>query len=132
MSGYETYTRYQRIEAQAKLLGFRLGRSKTVGSWERTDTDTVTVYPDQDRLPIYSRDAEIFTGTFGQLEVFLQGWAKAQQYDMMLRMTDDKKRKKYEAKELERQRLTQERIERRKTFAILSDKTETEVDRLVR
>ncbi len=132
MSGYSTYTRFQRIEAQAKSLGFRLGNPKH-GHWEGSgNTDQVALFPDEEALPIFSRDAEIFVGTFGQMETFLTGWVRAQQYDAILGTVDDKRRKKYEDKERERQRLEAERLEKRKTFAVLADKTETEVDKLVK
>lgn len=131
MSGYYTYTRYQRIEAQAKLLGFRLGHTKNPWGGQEI-SDKVTVYPADDSLPVYSRDADLFTGTFHDVEVWLTGWAKAQQYDCLLRMTDDKRRKKFEDAERERQRVAREREEKRKTFAILSNKTEEEVDKLVK
>jgi hypothetical protein len=132
MSGYSTYTRWQRIEAQAKTLGFRLGNLKH-GQWGGSgDTDQVALFPDEEALPIYARDAEIFVGTFSQVETFLTGWVRAQQYDAMLRMSDEKKRKKYEDKERERQRLAAERLEKRKMFAALADKTEAEVDKLVK
>ena len=132
MSGYQTYTRWQRIEAQAKQLGFRLANPKH-GNWGGPgDTDMVALYPDEEALPVFSRDAEIFVGTFSHVETFLAGWARAQQYDMLLRITDDKKRKKYEDKERERQRLIAERLEKRKMFAALADKTEEQVDKLVK
>ena len=96
MSGYSTYTRWQRIEEQARLMGFRIGNPKH-GHWGTSEpgVDQVALHPDNEALPVFSRDAEIFVGTFSQAEVFLAGWARAQQYDMMLRMTDDKKRKTY-------------------------------------
>ena len=118
MSGYSTYTRYQRIEAQAKLLGFRLGSPR--GGWSRKeDGDMVSVYPDGEALPIYSRDADIFTGTFGQLEVWMRGWMQAQQYDAMLRMTDDKRRQKFEAAEVARQAEQRKREEQKQMLAVL-------------
>lgn len=124
MSGYETYMRYQRIEAEAKALGFRIGNPKH-GNWGRADEfgsqDVVALFPADDALPVYSRDAEIFSGTFNQVQTFLHGWTRAQSYDMMLRMSDDKKRKKYEAKEVERQRFMREKIEKQKVFAILKN-----------
>lgn len=125
MSGYETYMRYQRIEAQAKDLGFRLSNPKH-GNWGRSDEfgerDVVALYPNESALPVFSRDAEIFSGTFGQVQTFLSGWARAQQYDMMLRISDEKKRKKYEDRERERQRIAIEKAEQRKMFAILKNK----------
>jgi hypothetical protein len=50
----------------------------------------------------------------------------------MLRLTDEKKRKKFEDKERERQRLEAERLEKRKMFAALSDKTEDQVNKLIK
>jgi len=123
MSGYSTYLRYQRIEEQALLLGFRLANPKH-GCWgggSNDGIDQVALYADGDALPIYSRDAELFTGTFNQVEIFLTGWAKAQQYDMMLRLTDDKKRKAYEVKEVERQRVAREKIEQKKMWQLLKN-----------
>ena len=131
MSGYKTYLQLQQIEAQAKLLGFRLGNPKH-GYTSRDGTEYVSVFPLDDSLPIYARDAELFVGSFRELEVWLNGWAKAQQYDYMLRLTDETKRKKFEDKERERQRLEAERLEKRKMFAALSDKTEDQVNKLIK
>lgn len=131
MSGYETYLKLQRIEAQAKQLGFRLGNPKH-GYTGRGDVEFVAVFPAENHLPIYTRDAELFIGSFRELEVWLNGWAKAQQYDYMLRLTDENKRKKFEDKERERQRLEAERVEKRKMFAALSDKTEDQVNKLIK
>ena len=123
MSGYTTYTRWQRIEAQAKNLGFRLGNPKH-GHWNAPNegTDQVTLYPDGVALPVYSRDADIYTGTFGQVETFLNGWARAQQYDHLLRLTDDKRRKKYEDRELARQAEQRKREEQKQMLAVLRAK----------
>jgi hypothetical protein len=120
MSGYSTYTRWQRIEAQAKQLGFRIGNPKH-GHWSASDpgVDQVALYPDEEALPVFSRDAEIFAGTFSQVEVFLAGWARAQQYDMVLRLSDDKKRKKYEDKEWARQAEQLKREEQKKMLEVL-------------
>ena len=130
MSGYNTYTRWQRFEERAKKFGFRLANPKH--GWRDSGTDYVALYPDGDHLPIYSRDAELFIGTFNDAENWLAGWERALSYDDMLRLTDRKKREKAEAKEVERQRIAQEKAEQRKTFALLSDKTEAEVEKLER
>ena len=102
MSGYSTYTRWQRIEERAQLFGFRIGNPRT-GTWGGLDShDVVSVFPRDDEYPTYARDAELFTGTFRDLEIWLTGFEKAQQYDMLLRMTDAKRRKKYEDAEIGR------------------------------
>jgi hypothetical protein len=55
------------------------------------------LYPKQDSLPIYSRDAELFTGTIEQLEVWLRGLEWARDYDrMLLGKALDKKRQRRE------------------------------------
>ena len=119
MSGYSTYTRWQRIEAQAKLLGFRLGNPKH-GTWGTVgDVDTVSLYPDGEALPIYSRDTELFTGTFRDVELFMAGWTRAQSYDMILRMTDEKRRKKYEDAERARQAEQKKREEQKQLLKVL-------------
>ena len=118
MTGYSTYTRWQRIEAQAKALGFRLANPKH--SWGGSgETDLVALYPEGEALPIWNRDTELFTGTFSQVEVFLVGWARAQQYDSILRLSDDKKRKKYEDRERARQAEQKKREEQKKMLAVL-------------
>lgn len=130
MSGYHTYTRWQRFEERAKKFGFRLANPKH--GWQGSGTDYVALYPDGEKLPIYSRDAELFIGTFHDAENWLAGWERALAYDDMLRLTNDKKRAAAEAKELERQRIAREKAEQRKTFALLADKTEAEVEKLER
>ena len=130
MSGYTTYLRWQRIEESAAKLGFRIGNPRH--GWSRDGQDMVTLFPADNDLPIYSRDADIFTGTFHDVEVWLDGWSRAQAYDQMLGLSTDKKRAAAEVKEVERQRIAQEKAEQRKTFAILADKTEADVEKLER
>jgi hypothetical protein len=120
MSGYSTYIRWQRIEEQAQSLGFRLANPKH-GHWGTSEpgVDQVALYPDGESLPVYTRDAEIFVGTFGQVETFLTGWARAQQYDMMLRICDNKKRKTHEDRERARQAEQKKREEQKQMMTIL-------------
>ena len=120
MSGYQTYTRWQRIEEQALNLGFRLGMPRASGGWNRMeDGDMVTLYPAEGALPVYTRDADIWTGSFRDCEIFLNGWARAQQYDQLLRMTDDKRRKRYEDAEVARQALRKKREEQAEMLSVL-------------
>lgn len=119
MSGYLTYTRWQRIEAQAKSMGFRLGNPRH-GQWGGvSDADMVTLYPDGEALPVYTRDADLFTGTFRDVEIFLGGWTKAQSYDMILRMTDEKRRRKFEDAERARQAEQRKREEQKQLLKVL-------------
>lgn len=119
MSGYATYQRLQRIEAQARQLGFRLANPRH-GNWGGTgDSDQVALYPDEEALPIFSRDAEIFTGTFRDCEIFMTGWVRAQSYDQMIRLSDDKKRKKAEDAELARQAEQRKKVEQAEMIRVL-------------
>ena len=97
-----TYLSWQRIESQADQLGFRIGNPKA-GQWGTgTDANQVAIYPKDDALPVYNRDTELFVGSFRELSIWLAGWARAQQYDTLLRLSDDKKRKTAEDRERER------------------------------
>jgi len=106
MSGYYTYNRWKRIEESAEKLGFRLGNPKH--GWNHDNQDLVALFPADNALPIYSRDADIFTGTFHEVEVWLDGWSRARVYDQMLGLSTDKKRARAEDRERARQ------VERRK------------------
>ena len=57
---------------------------------------------DHEALPIYSRDAELFVGSIERLEDWLAGVKWARDYDMMLRLSDDKKRNGAEQKQRNR------------------------------
>ena len=117
MSGYTTYQRWQRIEEQAMIAGFRIGKPSHI--YNEPDYDRVSLYPADDALPVYSRDAELFVGTFGEVEIFLAGWSRAQQYDYLLRMTDDKRRSKFEAAERARQAERKKREEQAEMMKVL-------------
>ena len=117
MSGYTTYQRWQRIEEQAMIAGFRLG--KPSHGWNEPNYDVVSLYPADDALPVYSRDAELFTGTFSDVEIFVNGWARAQQYDHLLRMTDDRRRSKFEDAERARQAERRKKEEQAELIRVL-------------
>ena len=116
MSGYTTYQRWQRIEEQAMIAGFRLGKPK---HYNEPTYAMVSLYPADDALPVYSRDAELFVGTFSDVEIFLAGWSRAQQYDHFLRMTDDRRREKFEAAERARQAERRKREEQEEMLRVL-------------
>ena len=95
MSGYQDIIRMQRLIKKCDDLGFMMASSKH--GFSQTYGDVVGLRPkDNDALPIYSRDAEIFTGTLEQLEVWLSGINWARDYDRMLKVSNDKKRERKE------------------------------------
>lgn len=104
MSGYQSVIALRRLEADVDKLGFMLCEPKH-GNWSGNDyDDRVAVKPkDADSLPIYTRDAELFTGSLEQLRIWLQGVRWARDYDMMLKLSDEKKRAVKEDQERARQ-----------------------------
>jgi hypothetical protein len=102
MSGWNTIQRLHRLEEEIDKLGFKFGKPKH-GDWEQTERSICLVPKDADALPIYSRDAELYIGTSEQLETWLHGVRWARDYDMMLKLGDDKKRSAAEQKERNRQ-----------------------------
>lgn len=97
MAGYHAVQELRRLEADLDRLGLMLCNPKH-GGWSGDDySDRAGVKPkDADALPVYTRDAELFTGTLEQIRVWLIGVRWARDYDMMLRLSDDKKRTKKE------------------------------------
>ena len=116
MSGYSDILKMRRIEKEVDELGFMFCHPRN-GAYHHSFGDTVALKPkDEFSVPIYSRDAEVFVGTLEQLEVWLRGVEWARQYDNLLRVSDDKKRKRKEQDERNRQlvqRLKNEEIVRR-------------------
>lgn len=104
MSGYNAVQSLRRLEADVNALGFMLCAPKH-GGWGSDDfNDRVAIKPkDADSLPIYTRDAELFVGTLEQLKVWLTGVRWAREYDMMLKLSDEKKRAVKEDAERARQ-----------------------------
>jgi hypothetical protein len=102
MSGWNTIQRIKRIEEQVDALGFKFSKPRH-GDWEQTERSISLVPRDTDALPIYSHDAELYVGSLELLETWLAGVRWAREYDMMLRLSDDKKRSAAEQKERNRQ-----------------------------
>ena len=104
MSGWETIQRIKRVEQLIDELGFKFAKSKH-SDWSDNHGALSLKPKDPDALPIYSRDAELFIGSIERLEDWLAGVRWAREYDMMLKLTDEKKRNNAEQKERNRQLL---------------------------
>jgi len=82
MSGYNTVLKIRDLEHRLSDLGMMLCQAS---HYYRDHGDVVAVRPrDQDSLPIYSRDAEMFVGTLEALGYWIQGVEWARKYDTML------------------------------------------------
>ena len=102
MSGYNTVLKIRRLEAECEGLGFMFAASRH-GSY--LGNDVISLKPkDQDSLPVYSRDAEVFVGTVEELEIWLRGVEWARNYDRMLfGQKHDRNRERKEQDERNRQ-----------------------------
>jgi hypothetical protein len=105
MSGWNTIQRIKRVEQAVDELGFKFSKSKN-SDWTEDHGALSLVPKDQDALPIYSRDAELFVGSLERLEDWLAGVKWARDYDMMLRLSNDTKRARKEQDERNKKLLT--------------------------
>lgn len=83
MSGYQTILRIRGLEEEVDKLGLRMDKSKH-GDFRQGFGDVIALFPKDDSLPIYSRDAEIFVGTLEEMEWWLRGFQKSNEYLRML------------------------------------------------
>jgi hypothetical protein len=93
--GYDMVQRVKRIEEDAATLGFKFSRS----NFGHNDPGgcKITLEPkDDDALPIYSRDANIYTGGIDDVSIFLHGIRWARDYDYMMKISNEKQRERKE------------------------------------
>jgi hypothetical protein len=95
MTGMQTIHRIRRLEDECAKLGLKMVDAK---HYYKDYGDTLALIPlDQNALPIYSRDAEIFVGTLEDLAVWLRGVQWARHYDQMtIGKVNDKRRERRE------------------------------------
>lgn len=82
MTGYNTIRKIAQVTETCDELGFKIGHSKH--TYDTVFGDVLSLYPKDDALPRYSRDAELFTGTLESLQYFLLGIEWARNYDIMV------------------------------------------------
>ena len=82
MAGYRHILEIEELKAKCDELGFRMGYNQH--GYAKDPGDIVALFPnDRDALPIYSRDAQLFTGTIEELKIWLYGIEWARKYDRM-------------------------------------------------
>lgn len=116
MAGMNLYRELQALEEEANGLGFMFAYCQY-----RFDTkdDVIALQPLGDRLPVFSRDAQVFTGTHSEVRNFLRGIGWARKYDEYIRAMPKGRREQYEAKEVARQARIKYNQERAETFKTL-------------
>jgi hypothetical protein len=104
MSGWNSIQEVRKIEEQVARLGFKFAAPKHAGTWmDPGYQDMVSLMPGEECLPVYNREAEIFTGTLSQVRTWLQGVEWSRNYDDILKLSNDDKRMTAEQKERNRQ-----------------------------
>jgi hypothetical protein len=100
MSGWNTIRLIRRLEQQADKLGMKFAAYK----YDNEFGANVALIPkDDNTLPIYTRDAQLFSGTVEGAENWMQGVEWARNYDSMVIAKDtDKKRERKEQDERNR------------------------------
>jgi hypothetical protein len=96
-----------------------MGKSPYAAFGETENVDNIALYPKDDRLPIYTRDACLFTGNLVELEYWIKGLDWARQYDSYLGVANEKRRAQYEEKEVARQERIRYNKAKAETFKIL-------------
>jgi hypothetical protein len=86
--GLKTYRKLMKVEARARALGMQFASPKTYYE----DRDFIVLSPIEQELPLYIRDAELFTGDVDQVAYFLRGIEWARQYDSSLMKGNDNRR----------------------------------------
>ena len=90
--GMAIIKRIDRVREQCNDLGFQLTNNLHNHVW-----DEITLVPAGDALPIYSREAHIFSGDLDAVEAFLRGITWARDYDgSHLKISSTKKRQQAE------------------------------------
>ena len=100
MSGYNTVRLVHRLEEEVAELGLQMCDSKH--RYGNDYEDRISIKPTQTGVPIYSRDADLFHGTMEELDFWLRGIKWARNYDLMLKISDEKKRERKEQDERNR------------------------------
>ena len=95
MTDWNTIERIRRLENDVRELGFKFAKSK-YSEWADAHGTLCLIPLDEETVPVYSRDAEVFVGTLESLEYWLLGVQWARRYDGMLKLGSDKKRAKAE------------------------------------
>lgn len=117
MAGLKLYRELKALEEEAKNFGFMFAYPQY-----RFDVqdDVIALQPLDNQLPVFARDAQIFTGTHSEVRNFLRGIAWARQYDEHIKAMPKGRREQYEAKEVARLEQIKYNKEKAETFDTLS------------
>lgn len=78
----------ERVVEGLEKLGFRLVPTKYGYSHGRS---AIGVVPLEDKNPIYSRDAEVFSGSLEEINIWMRGFQCQKDYLLILKATTEKR-----------------------------------------
>lgn len=94
MAGWNVIKQIRELELRADRLGMKLAPFH----YDNFGENVALVPKDQDSLPIYTRDAQLFAGSLEGADHFMQGIMWAREYDrMVVDKNIDQKREKKES-----------------------------------
>lgn len=100
VAGWQLLRSFRDVEERANRIGLKFAPSKYSGM----EFDTIALVPLDEHLPIYNREAEVFTGSLQDIEKWLQGVEWARNYDDLMKVSTNEKRqvaeRKYQQREL--------------------------------
>lgn len=80
--GYKIIEHIERLKFECDKLGLRMCRPKYV--CKEYESMVAVIPKDNDSLPVYARDTELFVGSLADLEMWLRGVNWARGYDTLL------------------------------------------------
>jgi hypothetical protein len=117
--GMNMIERIDQVRELADHYGFRLDKAPYNTYGVTDNIDNIALYPKDQSLPTYSRDACFFTGNLSELENFFEGIRWSRNYDQMIGAMSVQRREQYEAKEVARLTKIQYNKERAETYKTL-------------
>ena len=92
MSGWNTLRDLLDLKEKIHALGLQITPPKYGGEGHHF----ASVTPRDEELPIYGREAPLYTGTLEQIQVFIEGIKWARNYDEIMRVSTSKTRARKE------------------------------------
>jgi hypothetical protein len=125
-TNWNTVQLIRNVEAGANSMGFELAPGRD--TWGSNSGTLIYVVPLDDKLPHYSRGAEIFQGTIEDISIWLKGIRHAREYDEMIKLSNNTKRIEREQIECNRQLMQMVKTGKKIDGAYVGEATDNDLD----